>query len=75
MAEQPMRAFWRRPEILDRLIWVLVYGGLLAVALGWSVGRRDDVLGWTVAGAGAIAALLGAALVIVRARLKEERQA
>lgn len=57
---------------LDALIWVLVYGGLLALVLGLSVGTLgDSSSGWLVAG-GALATALGVLLFIVRARLPAE---
>ncbi|HEX6362900.1 MAG TPA: hypothetical protein VFZ93_08085 [Albitalea sp.] len=56
---------------LDKLVWTLVYGGLLALVIGLSVQRTDAALGWTLAGAGGAFALAGAALVVVRARMKD----
>ena len=56
---------------VDKLIWTLVYGGLIAVALGWSVQRTDDALGWTILVSGAVATVIGIALVAVRARIKD----
>jgi hypothetical protein len=55
---------------LDVLIWVLIYGGLLAVGLGVAVQRSAASLGWAIGVVGGVAALLGAALVFVRARMK-----
>jgi hypothetical protein len=58
---------------LDKLIWVLIYGGLLALCLGVFVMRTDAGLGWGfVIGGGAVAAI-GAALVVVRARRPPDR--
>ena len=56
---------------LDKLIWTLIYGGLLGVCLGVSVQRRDDALGWTIATAGVVVTALGALLVYVRSRMKD----
>ena len=53
---------------LGKLIWVLIYGGLLAVALGLVMQKTDDSLGWPIAIAGAVVAMVGVALVIVRSR-------
>jgi len=55
---------------IDKLIWTLIYGGLLGVGLGVSVQRSDDALGWAIVGAGGIATALGAVLVYVRSRMK-----
>jgi len=57
---------------LHTLIWVLVYGGLLTLVLGLSVQRSDDDLGWSMVAAGLTVALLGFALVFVRARMKAD---
>ncbi len=53
---------------LEKLTWVLIYGGLLVLCLGLFVMRGDAGLGWTlVVGGGALAAV-GAALIVLRAR-------
>ena len=57
---------------LHTIIWVLVYGGLLTLVLGLSVQRSDDDLGWGMVAAGLVLALLGFALVLVRARMKAD---
>jgi len=57
---------------LHTIIWVLVYGGLLTLVLGLSVQRSDDDLGWGMVAAGLVVALLGFALVFVRARMKAD---
>jgi hypothetical protein len=56
---------------VDKLIWVLIYGGLLVVSLGVFVKRSDEVLGWVLIVLGAIVAVAGAALVWVRSRMPE----
>jgi hypothetical protein len=57
---------------LHQLIWVLIYGGLLALVLGLSVERTDEALGWSMVIGGGSFALLGAVLVYVRSRFKED---
>jgi ABC-type branched-subunit amino acid transport system permease subunit len=55
---------------LEKLIWVLIYGGLLAVCLGVFVLRRGgDMLGWTLIGAGSASTAGGAVGVYVRSRM------
>jgi len=54
---------------LEAWIWVLIYGGLFGVVLGLAAGRADAALGWWLAVPGALAALAGALLIWVRARL------
>lgn len=54
---------------IDKLIWTLIFGGLLAVTLGLSIARRDSALGqWFILG-GVLVAACGAGLVYLRARL------
>ncbi|MET0209654.1 MAG: hypothetical protein ABW220_11485 [Burkholderiaceae bacterium] len=54
---------------LERLIWVLLYGGGFASMIGlWSM-DRDAALGWTLVGIGIAAALCGVAGIAWRARL------
>jgi vacuolar-type H+-ATPase subunit I/STV1 len=55
---------------VEKLIWVLIYGGLLAVGLGLAVQPSDGVLGLRILLAGAVAAVVGAVLILVRARMK-----
>ncbi len=57
---------------LQQLIWVLIYGGLLALVLGLSLQRMDDALGWSLVAGGGIVAALGFALIYVRSRLTPE---
>ena len=51
---------------VESLVWVLIYGGLLLVGLGWFVGASSAVLGWALAAAGGVAAAAGAVLIVVR---------
>ena len=55
-------------ESLEKLTWVLIYGGLLALCLGLFLRPGDDVLGWAFIVIGVITAVAGAALVWVRSR-------
>jgi hypothetical protein len=57
---------------LDKLIWALVYGGLLGLALGLSVQRTDPMLGWGLVTLGAAAAVFGTVLLVVRSRTKDD---
>lgn len=56
---------------LDKLIWILIYGGLLGVCLGFSVQRSDAALGYAVIAAGSVTAVSGFALIYVRSRVKD----
>ena len=54
---------------LEKWIWILIYGGLFLVIVGIATGRTDATLGWSIAVPGALVALVGFALIYVRARL------
>lgn len=59
-----------RTSTVEALAWVLIYGGLLAVSVGVFVLRRGEGgLGWIFIAAGALATVVGGALVVVRARM------
>lgn len=60
-----------RNATLQKLIWVLIYGGLLAVLLGLSIQKADDALGWPIVVCGALLAAAGAVLIFIRARRKD----
>jgi hypothetical protein len=55
-------------DTLDKLIWVLIYGGLLVLCLGLFLLRTAPGLGWGLVVVGGALATVGAALVAVRAR-------
>ena len=55
---------------VDKLIWVLVYGGLLLACLGLFVLGQGPVLGGVLVGTGVLATVAGAVLVWVRSRMK-----
>jgi hypothetical protein len=53
---------------LERLIWVLIYGGLLALCLGLFVRQGSEALGWSLIVGGGATTAVGALLVWVRSR-------
>jgi hypothetical protein len=55
---------------LEKLVWALIYGGLLVVWLGIFAKRTDAAFGWTLIAGGAVAAVLGAVLIYVRSLRK-----
>jgi len=61
-----------RADTVDKLIWVLVYGGLLAVCLGLALQATDSGLGWVFIGGGVLVAAVGALLVWVRSRMADD---
>ena len=53
---------------LESLIWVLIYGGLIAVCLGLFMKDGSAVLGWSAIIVGALVTTAGAILIYVRSR-------
>ena len=54
---------------LDALSWALIYGGLFLLVLGIASHGRTAVGGWSLSVVGTLAAIAGAVLIVVRARL------
>jgi len=59
---------------LQKLIWVLIYGGLLTLVLGIATARTDPATGWVLMVGGGVVAAAGVVLIAVRARLKADPQ-
>ena len=57
---------------LHKIIWSLIFGGLLTVILGIFVGKTDDSLGWIMAVAGGLMTTIGAVLIYVRSTMTSE---
>ena len=55
-------------DTLDKLIWTLIFGGLLVGSLGLFVERQNEPLGWSIVVVGSVAAVVGVVLVWVRSR-------
>ena len=58
-------------ERIQLLIWVYIYGGLLAIVLATFVGRNDESVAWWMTVGGGVFVALGVLLIYVRSRLKE----
>jgi hypothetical protein len=56
---------------VERLAWILIYGGLSAVILGLATGGAHRMAGWSLGVPGGIAVAAGIVLIVVRARLRE----
>ena len=56
---------------LETLIWVLIYGGLLSLVVGFFMSRNADGSGLELVVGGAVVAAVGAVLIYVRSRLRE----
>ena len=59
---------------VERLIWVLAFGGFFAIALGIDARRTSPATGWSLIIIGVLAASAGAVLVWVRSRLREQER-
>jgi hypothetical protein len=57
---------------IDVLIWVLIFGGILAAILGWFMRDGNPALGGAALTAGGVAAAVGAVLIYVRSRMQEK---
>ena len=59
-----------KPKVLEKWIWILIYGGLLCLVVGLAVSQSQEDLGQVMAWAGVVVAAVGALLIVVRARMK-----
>ena len=60
-----------RTKTVEKLTWVLIYGGLLVLSLGLFLLRSGADMGSALLLAGAAAAVVGVALVVVRSRMPD----
>jgi hypothetical protein len=56
---------------VERLVWILIYGGIVAVILGIATGNAHRVAGWSLGVLGGIAIAGGVVLIVLRSRLRE----
>jgi hypothetical protein len=57
---------------LHKIIWALIFGGLLTLILGIFVGKTDDAIGWMMITAGSVMTLVGAILIYVRSTMTSD---
>ncbi len=57
---------------LHKIIWTLIFGGLLIVILGTFVGKTDDTIGWMMIAAGCVMTAVGAILIYVRSKMTSD---
>jgi xanthine/uracil permease len=57
---------------LHKIIWALIFGGLLTLILGIFVERLDDSFGWTMVVTGGVLTAIGAVLIYVRSTMTTE---
>lgn len=62
-----------KPSTTEKLVWILVYGGLLAVGLGIALLQRGNAaLGWTLVVGGGVVVGAGVVLIWVRSRQEDD---
>lgn len=54
--------------------WILIYVGMVLLALGLSAQRSDAALGWGIAGLGTAMMVIGVVLVWIRSRMKNTQE-
>ena len=54
---------------LHKIIWTLIFIGLLMAILGIFVGKTDDTSGWMMIAAGGVMTAVGAILIYVRSTM------
>lgn len=59
-------------ERLEKLIWILIYGGLLAIVLGLAIHGANAAAAWALGIVGGIVAAVGVVLIWVRSRMNVE---
>ncbi len=57
---------------LHKIIWTLIFGGLLTVVMGIFVGKTDAAIGWIMVAAGGVLTAVGAVLIYVRSKMTSE---
>jgi hypothetical protein len=55
---------------IETLTWVLIYGGLLSLSLGWFVTPLQGPWGELMIGGGIVAATVGVVLIFARSKMK-----
>ncbi len=56
---------------IERLVWVLIYGGFLSVVVSYFLGEGDAGLAQGMVIGGLLAVLTGIVLIYLRSRLRE----
>jgi hypothetical protein len=55
---------------IETLTWLLIYGGLICMSLGWFVTPQQGPWGELLITGGIIAAVVGVVLIVVRSKMK-----
>ncbi len=56
---------------IERLVWICLYGGLLAIVLGIFLARAEPEQAGLIQRAGAVLVAIGVLLIYLRSRLKD----
>ena len=56
---------------LHKIIWALIFGGLLNVILGIFVSETDNAVGWMMMAGGVVLTVAGAVLIYVRSTMPD----
>ena len=56
---------------IERLIWMLIYGGLFTAVIGLATRSEDGAIGWSLIVIGGCVAAAGVVLIWVRSRLDQ----
>lgn len=59
---------------IQKWSWILIYLGMILLALGLSVQRSDAALGWGIAVPGIALIVIGVVLIWVRSRMKNTKE-
>jgi F0F1-type ATP synthase assembly protein I len=59
---------------LHKIIWTLIFGGMLTFILGIFVERAGDAMGWMMMVAGGVLTVIGAILIYVRSTMTTEHK-
>ena len=55
---------------IETLIWLLIYGGLICMSLGWFITPKQGPWGELMITGGIIATIVGVVLIFVRSKMK-----
>ena len=59
---------------IEKWCWILIFVGMILLALGLSVLRSDVALGWGIAAPGILMIVVGIVLIWVRSRIKNSQE-
>jgi sulfite exporter TauE/SafE len=59
---------------IEKWCWILIFLGMILLALGLSVQRSDVALGWGIAAPGLLMIVVGIVLIWIRSRMKNSKE-